>query len=141
MTFPEWMKQLREAREKATGGKYNAERVAFDDGSFAYEFHGEERFVAFYERSYRTKPMRAKFDAEFFALAANNWTKILDALEGARDALVRIEQGLGHELLYQRWHSADGPENQREAAEVTMKALLSIKQEALARLDALGDGK
>ncbi len=89
MTKPlnQLLTDLTEAAGRVSKSKRYVERVDWDDGSTTWEIHTKGGFVAFSTHNYE-EPMRAKMDADLFALCSSqNTLRIVEALRVAREAL------------------------------------------------------
>lgn len=78
MTIQEKIAKLRGIAERATPGPWNFERIAFEDGEFAYERNNDGGLISLHESNYE-QPMKAKFDSDH--IAAFNPAQVLALLE------------------------------------------------------------
>lgn len=85
------MKEIAERCEKATPQTKRtfADRVGFEDGSFAYEIQDDDHLVTFYEDNHE-QPMKAKFNAELYAHARTDIPFLLEQLTKAVEVIEKI---------------------------------------------------
>lgn len=90
-------KELRQARERASDETWKFERISFDSGEFCYERNDDTGLIQIYENNYESQPIRAKFDSDFIAHAANQAIPLCDTLS----RLIRVVEALtdGHEKV------------------------------------------
>lgn len=75
---------------KATEGPYYVERIDHDHGEIAYEINDKHHLVAFREGNFE-QPLKAKFNAEFYAHARTDVPKLAQIILKASSDLRSID--------------------------------------------------
>ncbi len=124
---PERIAELRGIAEKANKGRWEFERVGFDDGSFAYEINTEFRLIQLSEYNYDS-PSQAKFDADFLeGFSPSQSLELLAEIERLREANKHLDVGL-RDLVEIRYVAGS---SQEIVADIFRRRALEALQRAL----------
>ena len=92
-----------ERADKATKGPWEAERIYHNDGSINYEINDRYQLVAFREQNFE-EPIRAKFNADFYAHASTDVPELAIRLKIVCAALAILKSGLERNItVHPEW--------------------------------------